>query len=105
MGLEGFIAAGQALLVVVAFALVILGVSVVWAFGPIMVMPGNPTGVGFLLVLLIALVIVRAFAICIGAFGTVIRTSPIVVLIALLLAEPVKTAHMVDDELSRRVLC
>ena len=105
MGLECFIATGQALLVV-AFALVVLGVSIVWALGPVVIVSRDPAWVGFLLVLLIALiVVVRAFAISVGAFGTVIRTSPIVVLIALLLAEPVKTAHMIDDELSRSLVC
>ena len=101
MGLEGLIAAGQAWLVV-AFALVVLGVSIVRAFRPVMVMPRNPAWIGFLLVRIVILVGVAAFAIvCVRAFGTAIGTSPVVVvLIALLLAEPVKTAHMIDNELS-----
>ena len=48
MGLEGFVASGAFAVVVVAFALVVLGVSIVRTFGPFMVMSRNPTRVGFL---------------------------------------------------------
>ena len=67
MGLKCFIAARRVglvvVVVVVAFALVVLGVSIIRTFGPVVVMPRNPAWIGFLLVVLVALIVIGAFAI------------------------------------------
>jgi len=78
MGLEGLVASGA---FVVAFALAVLGVPVVWAFRPIMVMPRNPAWIGFLFVGgIVSFVVIVSLAIRIRVIRG-IRTSPVIALV------------------------
>ena len=97
MGLECFIAAGHVglVVVVVAFTLVVFGVSVVWTFGPIVVVPRNPAWIGFLLVVLVALIVIRAFAIVRAFVGTL---ALLLVFVDFFVCLSFMAAHVVDNE-------
>ena len=97
MGLERFVAAGRVglVVVVVAFALVVLGVSIIRTFGPVVVMPRNPAWIGFLLVVLVAPIVIRAFPI-VRAFVSALAL--LLVFVDFFVCLSFMAAHVVDNE-------
>ena len=107
VGLEGLVASwnheslsvgmeGLSLLGVSGALVVVLGEPVLWALRPIMIMAWDPTGVGFLLVF----VLIRLVG-WVGAFSIVgvVCASSIILVVILLFAEAIETAHVVHNKL------
>ena len=94
LSVEGF-----TIFVSVSFV-VVLGELVLWAFSPIVVMSGDPTGIGLLLVRVLVSFVVAGIVISLSGVAVVLALLLlVVVLVAFLVGLALVTAHVVHDVL------